>query len=104
MSKGVLRYMDTIQSKSLESQNTVRESFCDSSAFLVQQIQKLFTQDIAVVFKSVNESGCEALIKLHGTISDWDALLKVDSTVGRRWCSFSRSKCCGPQGRWNRWS
>lgn len=70
--KDVLDYMNTLHSKGVKSQNTVRKLFCGNLALLVHWLQTLFTQKVSVVFISVDNAGCEASFKLSGSICDYE--------------------------------
>lgn len=75
-SKDVLRYMNASQSKAVKSQNTVRKFFFGSFAVLFQWLQALFTQEVAAVFKSIDDSWREAWIELWGSIFECEATAK----------------------------
>lgn len=52
------------------------KSFCGSFASLVHRLHTLFMQEVAVVSKSIVESGCKALIELRRDISECAAAVK----------------------------
>lgn len=68
----------------MKSHNTVRVSSRGSFSSPVQRLQTLSMQEVAAVSKSVEDSGREALIELHESISEFEAAAEgqLDRLVG----------------------
>lgn len=83
-SKAVLGYMDEHHSKAVKSQVIVEELFCDSFAWFVQRFQILILQDVAALFKFVDDSVSASFINLCGSISEFEAAARgwLDRLIG----------------------
>lgn len=68
--KNVLGYMDVLHSKAAKFENTDSESFRGSFESLYQRFQTLLTQEVAAIFKSVEDSDSEGLTEFCGSISE----------------------------------
>lgn len=88
----------------VESQSTVRTSFCFIFALLALQLQTLFAMEVAVVSMSFEDSRREILIELCRSISEFAAVAmgRLDGVIGGDLVFFGTS-FCGFRAKWNRW-
>lgn len=102
-SKNVLGYMDALHLMVVKSEVAVRESFRGSYASLVLRLQTLFTQEVAAVSKSADDSVWKALFELFMRISQFEAGGKgrLDRLVGGN-LAFSGIGDAIPRG-WRDW-
>lgn len=103
-SNNILGYTDAVHLRAEKSQNTVREFFSCSFAFLAQWLQTLFMKAVAVVFKCVDDCGCGELTELYESIPECEEAGNrrlyrlVDGSLVFLETSTAVTKTCGTGG------
>lgn len=72
----VLGYIDTLHSKVMKSQHTVKMLFCGSIELLIQCFWTIFRQNITAFSKYVDKFGCQVLVELCRSIPECEAAAK----------------------------